>query len=757
MKEFTQEEIFGILKDNYDLDVSRVKQLAGYIDKNYKITTESGEKYILKLSTSDPLFLLEAQNALLGSLNSTKVNYPEVFPTVRGNQIIKLGEYYVRLLSFIQGQFIADIESKTPTLYTNFGNAVANMDLQLQQLDLPTLSHRHLQWDLTHVLEQKQNIQYLDQPNRKRIVHYFLNQFKEVVQPKIHTLRKSILHNDANPMNVLVDGNQISGFIDFGDMVYSCTVYEPAIALAYIMMEEEDPIAVARDFLIGYHEALPLEERELSLLYYLIACRLCTTQVMSAKSRADNPTNEYANIDEERAHKLLAKLLSINPKKAENEFREACGYSSNQEDKSSDLISQRDKHISKGLSVSYDQAISMESSAFQYMYDSTGVTYLDCVNNIMHVGHCHPEVVEAGQRQMAKMNTNTRYLYSSLNEYASRLLAKLPKKLNKIFFVNSGSAASDLAIRLAKTFTQRADLIVIEQGYHGNTQIGIDISSYKFDGKGGNGAVDRIHKISMPDTYRDPRTGEEFAKEVDPILQNNKVAAFIAEPILSCGGQLVLPDNYFSAIYDKVRKGGGVCIADETQVGFGRVGVHFWGFELQGVDPDIVIMGKPIGNGHPMAAVACTDDIAEAFENGMEFFSSFGGNPVSCEIGLAVLDVLDKEGLQQHAKEMGEYILTQWNQLKAKYECIGDVRGVGLFLGIEFVKSRDTKEPDEHTAHTVVQKMKGKGFLLSTDGPHHNVIKFKPPMVFDKENADDLFRSLDQVVSSVTNAAFCKS
>ena len=750
MKEYSEQEIIDLVKENYGYEPTRVKQLAGYIDKNYAITTRNGKKYILKLSTSDPEYFLKAQNLVLESLNSHGDKYPSVIPTKEGLVIFKHGEYFVRLLSFLEGNFLADVIDKSSVLNFNFGKSVAEMDKELMQLEIPALAQRHLQWDLSNTLEQKSNLQYQDQPDRRRLARYFIKQFEEVVVPIIPSLRKSILHNDANPMNVLVAGDELTGFIDFGDMVYSCTVFESAIALAYLMMEQEDPISVAKQFLKGYHEVLPLAEEELSILYYLIAARLCTTHLMSAKSRAQNPSNTYANIDEDRAYGLLRKLISINPKKAENEFRRACGYTNILVDTTQSALHKRYAHISKGLSVSYDHPIGMERSALQYMYGEDGSTYLDCVNNIMHVGHCHPAVVEAGQRQLAKMNTNTRYLYNSLNEYAGRLLAKLPENLGKIFFVNSGSAASDLAIRLAKTYTERNELIVIEQGYHGNTQIGIEASSYKFDGKGGSGAKAHVHKISMPDTYRDSRSGIALAAEVDPILAEHRIAAFIAEPILSCGGQLVLPENYFASIYDKVRRAGGVCIADETQVGFGRVGESFWGFELQEVQPDIVIMGKPIGNGHPMAAVATTTAIAEAFDNGMEFFSSFGGNPVSCEIGLAVLDVIEEEGMQQHAKEMGKYILNQWNDLKDKYTCIGDVRGVGLFLGIEFVKSRKTKEPNEQMAHAVVQEMKARGFLLSTDGPYHNVIKFKPPMVFDLHDANDLDLHLNEVVRNLS-------
>jgi 4-aminobutyrate aminotransferase-like enzyme len=399
----------------------------------------------------------------------------------------------------------------------------------------------------------------------------------------------------------------------------------------------------------------------------------------------------------------------------------------------------------------------MMKAAFQYMYDDKGNTYLDCVNNICHVGHCHPRVVEAGQRQMANLNTNTRYLYDSLNEYAENLCATFPDELKKIFFVNSGSAATDLALRLARKHTRQDQVIVVDHAYHGNVTSAIEVSPYKFDGRGGDGCVATTHKVAIPDTYRgnfretDENPGQKYAEEVDRVLKNihqkgENVAAFICESIIGCGGQIMLPEGYLEEVYQKVRKHGGVCIADEVQVGFGRVGSSFWGFEMQHVIPDIVILGKPMGNGHPLAAVVTTEQIARSFEDGMEFFSSFGGNPVSCAIGQAVLDVIHQEKLQHNAMIIGDKLIAGLHDLKSKNPIIGDIRGSGLFLGIEFVLDPMTREPAPQATKTIVEEMKKRKILLSTDGPFHNVIKFKPPMVFSPENADHFLTNLESVL-----------
>lgn len=748
--QISEDKINSILKENYDFGVASIKQLAGYIDFNYRITTKENTNYILKFHTSDPLFFLKAQHELLDHLDDGSSTYPVVCKTLTGSNTFTFENYHVRLLSFLDGSFLNDQDKSSQQLISSFGESLANFHLSASSLVIHSLSHMELEWDMINLPQLNIHLSLIKSPETRRLIHYYMVQYKDRVLPNLHKLPKQIIHGDANPMNVLVQNNAVSGFIDFGDMSYNYRIFDLAIALAYLLMEQEDPLLIAKHFISAYHNKNELHPKEIDVLYYLIAARICQSQLIGAKSQKDQPENQYLSLDEQRGAELLKRWIAINPIKAKDIFYSACQFEHTEKNNIADLLNERHQSISSAQSISYNEPIAMDLSAFQYMYDSHGKTYLDCVNNIMHLGHCHPVVVEAAQQQLSTMNTNTRYLYQSLNEYGKRLLAKLPKNLEKIFFVNSGSAATDLAIRLAKTYTNKKDIIVIDQGYHGNTEIGIDVSSYKFDNKGGKGAKDFIHKLSMPDTYRQDITLESYVDEVDLILGSSQVACFIAESILSCGGQLMLPHGFLKAIYSKVRSSEGVCIADEVQVGFGRVGRHFWGFQLQDVEPDIVIMGKPIGNGHPMAAVACTNEIAESFDNGMEFFSSFGGNPVSCEVGLAVLDTIENEDLQSHAKEMGDYILSQWQELKNAYECIGDVRGVGFFLGIEFVTSRITKEPDEQMASKIVNMMKDRGILLSTDGPYHNVIKFKPPMVFNRKNADRVYEELNSILAELT-------
>ena len=408
-----------------------------------------------------------------------------------------------------------------------------------------------------------------------------------------------------------------------------------------------------------------------------------------------------------------------------------------------ELLKQRESHLGKALSIAHGKPLHITHGSMQYLFAADGTRYLDLVNNVCHVGHSNPRVVEAAQRQMALLNTNTRYVYDGLTEYLGRLAATLPEKLSVGFLVNSGSEANELAVRIARAHTGAHDMVVVEGAYHGHTGMLIDLSPYKFRGPGGKGKPEPwVHVVPIPDSYRG---GErDYAAELGDIVADAApIAGFLVESMLSCAGQIPLPLDYLPAAFEHVRAAGGLCIADEVQVGFGRVGTHMWAFEEQGVVPDIVVMGKPMGNGHPMAAVFTTPEIAASFE-GMEFFSTFGGNPVSCAVGLAVLDVIEQDGLMQRATELGGRFMAGLRELQKRHPIIGDVRGRGLFLGIELVRDRETQDPATEETASIVDEMRDRNVLLSTDGPYHNVIKIKPPMVLSKEDVDTTLHLLNE-------------
>ncbi len=420
------------------------------------------------------------------------------------------------------------------------------------------------------------------------------------------------------------------------------------------------------------------------------------------------------------------------------------------------LLARRRRLLGGNLRLSYRDPLHIVRGSMQYLWDADGRRYLDAYNNVPHVGHCHPRVVQAGQAQMAQLNTNTRYLHELINSYAERLGATLPGALKVCYFVNSGSEANELALRLARAHTGQRDLVVLEHAYHGNTTTLIDASPYKHAGPGGTGPAPWVHVAPLPDLYRDA-AAEADTRWLQPLAQiigrlrerGAGLCGLLAESWPSVAGQLRLPAEYVQQAYAMVRAEGGLCIADEVQTGYGRLGEHFWGFEFYGVVPDIVVLGKPIGNGHPIGAVVTTPEIARSFDNGMEFFSTFGGNTVSCAVGLAVLDVLVADNLQGHAHALGERLLTQLRGLQQRHALVGDVRGSGLFLGVELVTDRETRAPATQAAAAVVNRMRELGVLMGTEGARHSVLKIRPPMPFNAQDADLLAGSLDAALTSI--------
>lgn len=751
-------EVKKILDELYGWADVMVKPLVGYETLNYRIKV-SDKYYVLKIQPYDDEAVAEVkgESIILDHISHLECEYPKAIPTISEKKITHWKEkYIVRVLSFLEGSFLAEV-NQSEQLITSFGIAIAKFNLATKDLYIPAIKAKKIKWDLSNTHISRDDLRCISNTKYRSLVDYFLLQFDLYVKPKLHHLPHQIIHNDANDWNVLCTDHTVSGIIDFGDTVYSTRISEIAVALSYIMVNEKDPIQKGCIFLRAYHEVYPIEVNELKLLYYFISARMCVSLISSAASRKEDPDNAYISVSEKGFWQLLNQWISINPKYATDTFLKTCGYSNGNYFRKEDVITARKKNIPNVYSLSYKDPIHMNSAAFQYMYDKNGNTFLDAYNNIPHVGHEHPSVVRAAQSQIAKLNTNTRYLYDPLQTYSEKLLAKFPSSLNKVFFVNSGSAASDLAVRLARNFTGSNRLIVMEHGYHGNTQQGIAISHYKYASKGGKGKSQQIIEAPLPNSYidgyhQDPSTtGIRYANQLIKKIDSEKdIAAFIAEPISGCGGQVPLAKNYLSEVYPFLESKNILRISDEVQTGFGRLGSHYWGFEMHNVIPDIVILGKPIGNGHPMAAVVTTEVIADAFDNGMEFFSSFGGNPVSCVIGSSVLDVIEEEKLQQQAKKSGDEFFKKMKHVKERFNVIGDVRGSGLFLGIEFVEPHKSKYiPNTQLAAHIKNALRHKNILVSTDGPFDNVIKMKPPLCFTEENVNTTIDALIEILISL--------
>jgi len=423
-----------------------------------------------------------------------------------------------------------------------------------------------------------------------------------------------------------------------------------------------------------------------------------------------------------------------------------------------EVLALRKQYLSPAIFHYYKRPVMIVEGRAQWLFDEKGRRYLDGIGGIVTVscGHCHPHVVAAAHLQNETLqHTTTIYLHPTIALYAKELAARMPGDLKVVYFVNSGSEANDLALLMARAYTGSFDLIALRNGYHGGSQSTMGLTSHhtwKFNVPHGFG----VQHAVLPDIYRgpfgkdDPEAGRKYAEDVASLIRfgtPGKVAGFIAESIQGVGGTVVLPDGYLRHAYAHVREAGGLCIADEVQPGFGRTGTHYWGFETQGVVPDIVTMAKGIGNGCALAAVVTTPKVAHALTSRIHF-NTFGGNPVACAQGRAVLEVIDREGLQANSLRVGGYLKAGFSRLAEKHSLIGDVRGLGLMLGVELVKDRGTKEPAREECAAVFEACKDMGLLVGKGGLWGNTLRIKPPMIISAADADFMLAVLDEALAS---------
>jgi 4-aminobutyrate aminotransferase-like enzyme len=401
----------------------------------------------------------------------------------------------------------------------------------------------------------------------------------------------------------------------------------------------------------------------------------------------------------------------------------------------------------------YEQPVHLVRGEGVWLFDADGNKYLDMYNNVPHVGHCHPHVVDAISQQVRTLNTHTRYLHENVVSYAERLTGKFTADLDTAMFSCTGSEANELALRIAKRCTGGTGIIVTDYAYHGNTQAIYEISTESIPG---DEVPDYVVTVPNPDTYRGKHRGEDagakyaqYVHDALELLQSRgiKPAAFVIDTIVSSGGVVAPPAGYLSNVAGIIRDAGALFVADEVQPGFGRTGKSFWGFEADGVRPDIVTMGKPMGNGHPLSAVVTRRELVDEFSRHGRYFNTFGGNPVSCAAGLAVLDVLENENLQQNALHVGQHIVDGLWQLAEAHECIGDVRGSGLFLAVELVSNRDERTPATELTARVVNGLRDNGVLTGSIGPDNNILKFRSPLVLTSDDADYMLGILHEVLS----------
>ncbi len=761
-----------ILKDEYAI-AGEINMLAGEADLNIKVSTPT-DTYLLKIMRPDcPAEFVDKQIAALSVLSRSHIGitFQRVHLTVHGTTRTTLTDAdgdkrIVWLLSFLPGTLLADVKQRSPALAFNIGAGIARIDHALVGFDHPGL-RLPLKWNLTEAEWIVDHIAQIETPQRRKQIEQITDHYLKVLSPALAQSPAMALHNDANDMNLLIQGQnfpRLTGIIDFGDSTFAPRICGPAIASAYLMMGEDDPLTTLEALIAGYHCVTPLCDAELEQLYPLALTRLAVSVTNSAIEKKKRPDDPYVVISEAPAWALLETLANTNRDDVAKRLRAAIAAPvTMMAVKTSQLVEKRSQIGLSNQKLSYAAPLHIDRGEKHFLFGTDGRTYIDAYNNVPHVGHAHPAVINAVHAQISRVNTNTRYIQDIHLDYAERLLALAPPALSKVILVNSASEANELAMRLARAATRRKDMIVMDHSYHGCTTGAIDLSPYKFNRPNMTGAPDWVEVVRQPDPYRGPLRdlpdqGHRYAQDLTDAIarmtaKSRAPAGFICECLPSVGGQIVLPDGYLKNAYQIIRAAGGLAIADDVQTGLGRLGEFFWGFEQQGVTPDILVLGKPLGNGYPLGAVLTTETIADAFANGPEFFSTFGGSSGACAAGLAVLDVLEQEDLTAKAHTLGHNMLAALRFLAKRHEIIGDVRGYGLFLGVDLVTDRESRAPATDFANSVKNTMRERGVLIGVEGPHDNVLKIRPPMSFDQAAADQVIDILD---GALTDIAKCR-
>ncbi len=574
-----------------------------------------------------------------------------------------------------------------------------------------------------------------------------------------------MIHNDFHESNVLVrftPSLEVSGVIDFGDMVFAPVAQDLAVSVASLIHWTSDPIYAAAVFVRGYQRFMPLEAGDLRVLKDLVLARLVLQVALvsyqnesygrhdpdldSLQSLYVAAISRFAAIsDDGFTASMLPSVVPPSARAAAPAIVPTAG-----------LVTRREAVLGKTYTF-YNEPLELVRGRGCHLYDTVGTEYLDCYNNVANLGHCHPYVVEALARQASTLNTNSRYLHGELVRLGERLLATLPPSLDTVMFVCTGSEANDLAVRLARAATGKDGVIVTENSYHGNTSTITPLSLIDYD------ISDKpswVEAVPPPNLYRGPyqagdeRAGRKYAEFVTDAAQcladNGKgVSSVLIDSIFDANGALVPPQDYLLHAFEAARNAGALAIADEVQMGFGRSGTHMWGFQAFGVEPDIVTMGKPMGNGHPIAAVVTRREIAKTVQDRTGYFNTFGGNTVSAAVGNACLDVLQGEDLQGNARRTGDILKAGLLDLFRKHELIGHVHGRGLFYGVELVSDRRSLDPAKLEARWVRECMKERGVLVSSTGPLGNIIKIRPPLVFSAADASRCIEALDGALTDV--------
>lgn len=756
----------SIARETYDL-TGEWKPLEGERDQNFSITEGRGGTWVFKIcNPNEPAAVLRCQAEALEhiALTDPALPVPRLRRSLAGEAtpqvMINDTAHHLMLLSYLPGQVIGN-RTLAPEAMTELGKLVARLGKALRGFVSAGPAERRLVWDNRHVLTLRPYVEKLP-ADLKVIARRLLDRFENELQPKLAKLRSQIIHGDVHPYNALTDGSgEFTGIIDFGDMVHATLVQDVANCLADFLMPGASEADTLFAFTRGYCSIMPLEEDELDILLDMIEVRLLMTPLIDAAKWAEGyPLLDYQETLGSRYKPLLDLFSGPRRRSFIDELRRAGSFPPKRDSTPQsveNMMNRRCKHMGAKPLVFYDPPVHMVRGEGIWLFDDKGRRYLDCYNNVPHVGHCHPYVVNAIARQAARLNTNTRYITDESLEYAERLTATMDKSLSAVVFVNSGSEANDVAWRMAKAWTGKHGGLAMDFAYHGITEA--------IDAFSPSNAPDEWHAPHMrllppPDDYRGPylRGDNDLAAKYaalasGPIADLEQagygLAATMIDAAFMTNGMLDVPKGYLRDILAMTHAAGGLYIADEVQSGFGRMGGAMWGHQHHGIVPDFVTIGKPAGNGHPLGVVVTRPEILEHFTRHGPFFSTFGGNNVSCAAGIAVLDVIRDERLIDNARGSGAYLRDGLRALMAKHDIIGDVRGCGLAVGVELVRDRRSKEPAASVVKPLLNLLRDEGVLVGSEGKLGNIVKIRPPIVFNRANADIAIAALDRALSKL--------
>jgi 4-aminobutyrate aminotransferase-like enzyme/Ser/Thr protein kinase RdoA (MazF antagonist) len=756
--EFDAVQIERIALDLYGLNAT-ARALSGERDCNFQLETADGNAFVLKVfGAADPL-AVDCQVGVLRHVaeQNAALPVPRVRPTLAGielGSVLRDGVAFATcLLDFLPGKLLSEIAPSNPLMHS-VGIAIARTDRALCGFFHAALA-RPLAWDVRRLPDLVGFVPLIAAMDARRAVLEAVSNVTALM-PTLRGLRSQAIHGDCHGGNLLIDpALRVCGILDFGDLIHAPLSVEVAVAMAEVPGAAERE--ASEEFLRGYTSVQELSAADVSSLYDLIAARHATTLVLHAWRERHDPAG--ARLLDQAAAGAVASLDALRRAGRDaltRDWHRAAGTDVGTEPVRIDL-GRRHRLLGAGAELFYEQPLHMVRGEDVWLYDADGRAHLDVYNNVAHVGHCHPTVVRAVQRQTAILATHTRYLHGRILDYAERLTARCPSYLDACIFVNSGSEANDVAWRMAQFATGHHGALVLAHAYHGITDAVAALTP-----GAGQPYDPRVATLSLPPpglAADDDLPAEALVsatRDADAAIRmlahrGHTPAAFFLDSACTSSGIYDPPPEWSTVLEGRVRQAGGLIVADEVQYGLGRSGSHFWGFERRGMTPDFITLGKPIGNGYPIGVVIARRPMVEAFQAKYGFFSTFGGNAVAASAGLAVLEVIDRENLLENAMNTGRYLRFKLEQLAVEHACLGAVRGSGLLMGLEILGSRP--EQSRRRALGFVNRLSARSrVLIGTEGPTGSILKLRPPLTFRAEHVDLLVAGIRAAAAEIDAA-----